>query len=105
MWSRLKCPGSSRVHGCQGEVWKFNTATQEWDGNPIFDPEFKTYFESLKNRDKRTGTSTQALPMLPKDLKVIMTYLDSEQALSEHGETKCLYFKAFATTAFNLWTR
>ena len=94
-----------RVHGCQGEFWKFDSARNEWNGNPVFDPEYKTYFESLKNRNKRTGTSTQALPMLPKDLKVVMQYLDSEDAIGELGETKCLYFKAFASTAFSLWTR
>ena len=93
-----------RVHGCQGEIWKSNSATQEWDGNPVFDPEYKTYYESLKNRNKRTGTSTQALPMLPKDLKVVMQYLDGEEAIGELGETKWLYFKAFATTTFSLWT-
>ena len=93
------------MHGCQGEIWKFNSATQEWDGNPVFDPEYKTYYESLKNRNKRTGTSTQALPMLPKDLKVVMQYLDGEEAIGELGEMKRLYFKAFATTAFSLWTR
>jgi hypothetical protein len=71
----------------------------------VFDPEFKVYFESLKNRDKRNGTSTQALPMLPKDLGVIMEFLDSSEAAADLGITKILYFKAFATTAFNLWTR
>lgn len=94
-----------RVHKCQGELWKFNPVTQTWDGNPVFDSEFKTYFESLKNRDKRTGSSTQALPMLPKDLKFIVEYLESKDALATLGLVKCLYFKAFATTAFNLWTR
>ena len=78
---------------------------QTWDGNPVFDPEFKTYFESLKNREKRTGISKQALPMLPKDLTVIMEYLASEPGLTELGETQCLYFQAFASTAFCLWTR
>jgi hypothetical protein len=43
--------------------------------------------------------------MLPKDLEIIMQYLDSEEAIRELGETKRLYFKAFATTAFSLWTR
>jgi hypothetical protein len=78
---------------------------QKWEGNPVFDLNFKTYFESLKNRDKRTGTSTQALPMLPKDLKLITDYLSSDDGLRELGETRCLYFKAFASTAFCLWTR
>jgi hypothetical protein len=76
-----------------------------WEGNPVAESELKAYFESLKNRDKRTGTSTQALPMLPKDLKVIVEYLDSIVGMKEFSVTKNLYFKAFATTAFCLWTR
>ena len=83
----------------------FNSFTKTWEGNPVFDAEFKAYYESLKNRDKRTGTSTQALPMLPKDLKVIMEYLDSPAGVERFPLTKRLYFKAFATTAFALWTR
>jgi hypothetical protein len=93
------------VHGCQGEFWKYNNSEQKWDGNPVFDPDFKAYYESLKNRDKRTGTSTQALPMLPKDLENIMAYLDSEEGGREITLTRRLYFKAFASTAFCLWTR
>jgi hypothetical protein len=42
--------------------------------------------------------------MMPKDLKVIMEYLDS-QGQRMLGKTRTLYFKAFATTAFCLWTR
>jgi hypothetical protein len=93
------------VHGCQGESWKFDSARNEWNGNPVFDLEYKTYFESLKNCNRRTGTSGQVLPMLPKDLEIIMQYLDSEEAIRELKETKHLYFKAFATMAFSLWTR
>jgi hypothetical protein len=93
------------VLGCQGEVWKYDPHTQNWDGNPVFESDFKAYFESLKNRENRTGTSTQALPMLPKDLKTIMDYLNSSEGVSSTTETRRLYFKAFATTAFALWTR
>lgn len=94
-----------RVHGCQGDVWKYDSHAKKWEGNPVFESGFKVYYESLKNRNKRTETSTQALPMLPKDMKVIMDYLDSEEAVENMSETRRLYFKAFATTAFNLWTR
>ncbi|KAK6971857.1 hypothetical protein R3P38DRAFT_2813325 [Favolaschia claudopus] len=38
-------------------------------GESVFQSGFKTYYESLKNRHNRTGTATQALPMLPADLK------------------------------------
>ena len=93
------------MHGCQGEFWRFDSARQKWKGNPVFEPNYKVYFKSLKNWNKHMGTSTQALPMLPADLKVLMEYLDSNEATRELGETKCLYFRAFATTAFSLWTR
>jgi hypothetical protein len=49
--------------------------------------------------------STQVLPMLPKDLQIIMEYLDTEDAGKKFTVTQCLYFKAFATIAFTLWTR
>jgi hypothetical protein len=92
------------VHGFQGKFWRHNAFTKEWEGNPVFDGEYQAYFESLKNRDKCTSTSTQALPMLPQDLKIIMAYLDGDEARQNMSETKRLYFKAFATTAFCLWT-
>lgn len=43
--------------------------------------------------------------MLPKDLKTIIEYLNCDEAVSHIIETRRLYFKAFATTAFALWTR
>jgi hypothetical protein len=95
----------TRVHGCYGEFWKYDVQAAKWDGNPVFEPAFKVYYESLKNRDKQTGTSTQALPMLPKDLKIIVAYLDSVEAKRLFSEMERMYFKAFATTAFTLWTR
>ncbi|KAK6984406.1 hypothetical protein R3P38DRAFT_2806593 [Favolaschia claudopus] len=39
-----------RVCGCQGDFWKYNSHTQKWEGNPVFESGFKTYYESLKNR-------------------------------------------------------
>ncbi|KAJ7269030.1 hypothetical protein C8J57DRAFT_1509246 [Mycena rebaudengoi] len=94
-----------RVLGCQGEFWKYNWHTKTWEGNPVFESGYKTYYESLKNRANRTATTTQALPMLLADLKLIMSYLDTEEAAEYFSLTRRLYFKAFATTAFGLWTR
>ncbi|KAJ7751358.1 hypothetical protein B0H16DRAFT_1460271 [Mycena metata] len=94
-----------RVCGCQGDFWKFNDHTEKWEGNPVYESNFKVYYELLKNRHNRTGTATQALPMLPADLKIIMEYLDSEDAIKYFTVTQRLYFKAFVTTAFTLWTR
>ncbi|KAJ7149449.1 hypothetical protein C8R43DRAFT_1128452 [Mycena crocata] len=94
-----------RVCGCQGDFWRYNPHTDKYEGNPVFESGFKTYYESLKNRHNRTSTATQALPMLPADLKIIMEYLDSEEAIKYFTLTQRLYFKAFVTTAFTLWTR
>ncbi|KAJ7642560.1 hypothetical protein B0H17DRAFT_1216382 [Mycena rosella] len=93
------------VRGCQGDFWKYNAHTKKWEGNPVFESGFKSYYESLKNRQNRTGTATQALPMLPVDLKLILEYLDSEEAIKYFTLTQRLYFKAFVMTAFTLWTR
>ena len=84
---------------------EYNLHTETWEGNPVLESSFKTYYESLKNRHNRTGTATQALPMLPADLKLIMAYLDSDEAVEYFTLTQRLYFKAFVTTAFTLWTR
>ncbi|KAF4602538.1 hypothetical protein EYR40_005750 [Pleurotus pulmonarius] len=89
----------SRVLGCQGEGWRFNAHTRTWEGNPVFQTDFKVYFESLKNRQNRTATATQALPMLPKDMKIIMDYLDNEASIGDVSDIQKAYFKAFATTA------
>lgn len=67
--------------------------------------DFRTYFESLKNWENKTGIAIQSLPMFPKDLRVIMDYLDGEGGEKQFSLTWKLYFKAFATTAFTLWTR
>ncbi|KAJ6590770.1 hypothetical protein B0H10DRAFT_1961038 [Mycena sp. CBHHK59/15] len=57
------------------------------------------------SRTTLNSTATQALPMLPADLKIIMEYLDSEEAIKYFTLTKRLYFKVFITTTFTLWTR
>ncbi|KAJ7458218.1 hypothetical protein FB451DRAFT_1406520 [Mycena latifolia] len=89
------------VRGCQGEFWKYNAHPEKYEGNPVFESGFKIYYESLKNRQNRTGSATQALPMLPTDLKLIIDYLDSQEAI----EYATALFQAFVTTAFTLWTR
>ncbi|KAJ6456576.1 hypothetical protein DFH09DRAFT_847576, partial [Mycena vulgaris] len=94
-----------KVCGCQGEFWKYSSHTEKWEGNPVFEIGFKSYYELLKNRHNRTSTASQALPMLPADLKIILEYLDSEDAVKYFTLTQRLYFKASVTTAFTLWTR
>jgi hypothetical protein len=72
----------------KGDIWKFNSHTKGWEGNPVFETDFRTYYESLKNRENRTGMATQALPMFPKDFKVIMDYLDGKEAADEISLTR-----------------
>ncbi|KAJ6590741.1 hypothetical protein B0H10DRAFT_803701 [Mycena sp. CBHHK59/15] len=85
------------VLGCQGDFWKYNAHTKKWEDDPVFEIGFRTYYESLKSRDSRTSTTTQALPMLPADLKIIMEYLDSEEVIQHFSQTRRLHFKAFVT--------
>ena len=87
------------VLGCQGNIWKWNSHTGTWDGFTVFENNFKAYFESLKNHENQTAVSTQALPMLPKDLKIIMDYLDGAEERQALSEAHRLYFKAFLSTA------
>lgn len=101
----LVSPSLSSVHGCQGDFWKYTSHTAKWEGNLVFESDFKAYYESLKNCDNQTGTSTQVLPMLLKDLKMIINFLDSPDAAEHTSLMKQFYFKAFTTTAFTLWTR
>jgi hypothetical protein len=93
------------VHGCQGEYWHFNPHTGKWKGNPVFENDYKAYYKSLKNRTKWTETATQALPMLPKDLEIIFGFLNTEAVVEKFLLMQRLYFKAFATIAFILWTQ
>jgi len=63
---------------------------------------------SIRHTLSHSRTTTDVLehlPMLPKDLEIIMQYLNSEEAIQELRETKHLYFKAFVTMAFSLWTQ
>jgi len=54
--------------------------------------------------NNHTKTAEQLLPMLLADLKVIMDYLDSPEGISKYSKTCRLFFKAYGTTAFTLWT-
>ena len=76
----------------------------KWEGNPVFEQKYQNYYDSLKNRKNHTETAEQSLPMLLADLKVIMDYLDSPEGISKYSEMHRLFFKAYGTTAFTLWT-
>ncbi len=77
----------------------------KWEGNLVFAQKYRNYYDSLNNGKNRTETAEQSMPMLPADLKVIMDYMDSPEGISKYSETHRLFFKAYGTTAFTLWTR
>lgn len=95
---------SYRVFLCQGDYWRYNEHTHQWEGNPVFQYQYRTYFESLNNKD-RSAVTVQAKAMLPDDLRILFEYLDSPQGLKTFTDMQRLYFKAFSLTAFTLWTR
>ena len=87
-----------------GGFWWSSPLMWLWDGNPMFYGDYNAYLNSLKSRSKHTNTSMHALPMLLKDLKTSITYLDGDSCLKNMPKTKQLYFQAFTTTSFTLWT-
>jgi hypothetical protein len=91
-----------RVHGCHGSIWQYNPYLQAYEGNPVHQPKFNAYFKALQNRDCQTGETVQALPMQLEDLTVMHTCLDSNSSFTE---VQRLFFKAFSSLAFSLWTR
>ncbi|KAF8174867.1 hypothetical protein BJ912DRAFT_931306 [Pholiota molesta] len=59
-----------RVFLCQGDYWRHNEHTNQWEGNPVFQYQYKTYYESLNNKD-RSAITVQAKAMLPDDLRIL----------------------------------
>jgi hypothetical protein len=35
-------PLGHRVHGCQGDFWRYNSHAESWEGNPVFQIDFRT---------------------------------------------------------------
>ncbi|KAI0060282.1 hypothetical protein BV25DRAFT_1917898 [Artomyces pyxidatus] len=94
-----------REMGCQGSIWKLNRNTGDWEGNPVFDPDYMAYHEALKRRHLQESPPKKAIAILPADMKRMLDYLCSPDAAELFTTTKRLFFSAFATTAFALWTR
>ncbi|KAF9434139.1 hypothetical protein BGZ76_008512, partial [Entomortierella beljakovae] len=90
---------------CQNSPFVFDSKTGEWEGNPTNDIRFVNYIKSLKSREGKVGVHRQSLAMSYNNMERLMTYLKSSEAIEDHGEGTCLYFQAFAATAFTLWTR
>jgi hypothetical protein len=71
----------------------------------VFDLSYAAYHESLKKEYQRTGDPNHSLPMLPKDLEKMFAYADREFELGKITKTQYLFWKAFASISFTLWTR
>jgi hypothetical protein len=93
------------VHGCQGDFWKENSTTGEWEGDPVFDLSYSAYHKLLKKEYHRTNESAHSLPMLPKDLRGMFERMDHQLMLGNITKTQALFWKAYATISFTLWTR
>lgn len=76
-----------------------------WVGNPIYEPKYSRYCESLKNKWNRTQARKQAEPMFPDDIRGIFNWMDSAEGRKEVQETKRLMVKALLSTGFTLMTR
>jgi hypothetical protein len=93
------------THGCQGDFWKKNETTGAWEGNPVFDLTYSALHESLKKEYQRSGDSNHSLPMLPKDIEKMFAFADAAVEQGKLTKTQCLFWKAFVSISFTLWTR
>ncbi|KAF9562034.1 hypothetical protein EC968_005395 [Mortierella alpina] len=91
--------------GCDAhnKVYKFENG--QAIGNPVYDKLFVDYMESLRRRYGRTGGGNNSLPMLYKDLEVIMPHLQDPATKKDSGVGLCLYMQAFLACGFTLFTR
>ena len=89
------------THGCQRDFWKKNETTGAWEGNPIFDLTYSALHESLY---QRSGDS-KSQPMLPKDIEKMFAFADAAVEQGKLPKTQCLFWKAFVSISFTLWTR
>jgi hypothetical protein len=93
------------THSCQGDFWKKNSTSGEWEGNPVFDLSYSAFHESLKKEYQRSGDPCHSLPILPKDLEKMFAFADHALDQKKISKTQHLFWKAFASISFTLWTR
>ncbi|KAG0021727.1 hypothetical protein BGZ82_011266 [Podila clonocystis] len=106
--------------GCRGADWKFvpdrdeygfmDEANDEerghWIGNPIFDPVFVSTMQELKAQKDISQGAYQAKRRAAigfEDMAKFMKHLQKPTTIKAEGEGHCLFFQAFAATAFTLW--
>lgn len=68
----------------------------------MYDTTYAQYLTSLKNRENRTGTVKRAVPIRPDDLTIMNKYVEESGKFSL---TQILWWKAYGSTAFKLWSR
>ncbi|KAF9290040.1 hypothetical protein BGZ74_000578 [Mortierella antarctica] len=106
--------------GCRGADWKFvpdrdeysfmDEANDEerghWTGNPVFDPVFVSTMQELKAQEEKSQGARQAKRRTAigyEDMAKFMLHLQKPTTIKAEGEGHCLFFQAFAATAFTLW--
>ncbi|GBE89867.1 hypothetical protein SCP_1701930 [Sparassis crispa] len=93
------------THLCQGNFWRKNGTTGQWEGNPVFDLSYSSFHESLKKEYQRSSDSSHSLPMLSKNIEKMFAYADHACSSKKISKTQQLFWKAFVSIAFTLWTR
>ncbi|KAJ6496756.1 hypothetical protein DFH09DRAFT_1103549 [Mycena vulgaris] len=97
--------------------WHYNPATSRWEGNPVDSAEVEDTMESIKNKcGKDDGERKHSLAMTKEYMEKTFAWSDAvcppasysspsttveERAL----KTKHLEYKAFASTAWTIWSR
>ncbi|KFH74011.1 hypothetical protein MVEG_01224 [Podila verticillata NRRL 6337] len=78
----------------------------EWIGNPVFDTAFVSMMQELKDQDERSEGARQAKRRTAigyEDVTKLMRYFQKPETIKAQGLARCLFFQAFAATAFTLW--
>ncbi|KFH73988.1 hypothetical protein MVEG_01201 [Podila verticillata NRRL 6337] len=77
----------------------------EWIGNPIFDKAFVDMMQELKDQDERSDTcqAKRRTAIGYEDITKLMLHLQNPETIEAEGLARCLFFQAFAATAFTLW--
>ncbi|KAJ7690479.1 hypothetical protein B0H17DRAFT_1134289 [Mycena rosella] len=97
--------------------WHYNTANSRWEGNPVDSSEVEDTMESIKNKcGKDDGERKHSLAMTEEFMERIFGWSDKVCPPSSYNspsktheqkalKTKHLEFKAFASTAWTVWSR
>lgn len=77
----------------------------EWIGNPAFDTAFVSLMQELKDQEERSNArpAKRRTAIGYQDITNLMQHLQKSEAIEAEGLARCLFFQAFAATAFTLW--